>query len=241
MPTSVYHNQISQTNEQNLIEDLVMEVIKIHGVDMYYLPRSEFNKDPIYTEDVASKFKNAYLIEMYVKTFEGFRGRGDIFNAMGMSIQDEMTLTVSRRRFTEEIGTALGIIRPREGDLIYLPLNQAIFEIKFVEHEASFYQVGGLYFYELTCHKFEYSSERFETGNPDLDELVVPYSQDSLVTAGELSTEDGLVLLSERGDILFTEIDVGQEANIFQNKDFQQASDSGLIDFTESNPFGDKI
>jgi hypothetical protein len=154
------------------------------------------------------------MIEMYMKNYDGFEGSGDIFSKMGLQVMDELTLVVSMRRFAEEIGTVEGIARPREGDLIYLPFNQAVWEIKFVEHEASFYQVGGLYFYEIRCHKFEYSSERVETGNPEIDEVVLPVTYDE--SANTLTN-------ATKGD---------------QNTVIEEAADDVLV-FDETNPFGD--
>lgn len=240
MPTSLFHDNIAATSEQNLIEDLVMEAIMIHGVDMYYMPREQYNEDPIYGEDPGARFSKAFSIEMYVKTYDGFQGQGDIFSKMGYEIKDELTITVSRRRFEQEIGSPTGLIRPREGDLVYLPLNKAIFEIKFVEHEANFYQVGGLYFYELTCHKFEYSSEVIDTDVTDIDHQANAQSMDLLSIAPALGTEDGLYkIATESGVIIYPNTPAEIESIQGQNKEFEEQAHSGVLDFSETNPFGD--
>lgn len=211
----------------------------IHGVDMYYLPRESFNEDAIYGEDPGARFEKAYFIEMYVKTYDGFQGQGDIFSKMGYEIKDELTLTVSRRRFSEEIGSKEGMTRPREGDLIYFPLNKSIFEVKFVEHETNFYQVGGLYFYELTCHKFEFNQERIATGVTEIDLQANSVSFDVMTTLGAITTEGSVQITTEDGEVIYPETLSQVESQFSQNKEFEDQAKAGVIDFSEQNPFGD--
>ena len=148
MPTTnLYFNNYAFSGEQNLIEDLITESIKIYGVECMYMPRTLVNEDLLFGEDRLSKFETAYPIEMYIKSVDGFEGEGDFLSKFNIQIRDEMVLTVSQRRFSEELqvsDTTDETARPVEGDLIYFPLNNKVFEVKFVEHESIFYQMGGL-------------------------------------------------------------------------------------------------
>lgn len=155
--------------EQTLIEDLVIESIRIYGVDVWYLPRTLVAKDDLLNEDDLSSFNDEYLVEMYVKSVDGFEGKGDFLSKFGLQIRDSVTMTMAQRVYDIEIGLNTQINRPREGDLIYLPLNKKFFEIQHVEHEAIFYQMGSLQKYDLRAELFEYSGERFFTGQDELD------------------------------------------------------------------------
>ena len=155
-------------SEQRLVQDLINEQLKIYGVEVIYLPRRIVNKDSIFTEIESSKFSDNFAIEAYVNTFDGYGGAGDIMTKFGMSLKDELIVTISKERFEDFISPFLvdlpsGEIevatRPSEGDLIYFPLGKRIFEIKFVEHEKPFYQLGKNYVYELRCELFELEDE----------------------------------------------------------------------------------
>jgi hypothetical protein len=241
MPTTnLYFNNYKFSGESNLIEDLIIESIKIYGLECYYMPRTLVDEDLVFGEDTLSKFDHAYPIEMYIKSVDGFEGEGDFLSKFNIEIRDEMVLTVSRRRFSEEISdveTTEDIGRPSEGDLIYFPLNNKVFEVKFVEHEAIFYQMGSLQTYDLRCELFEYSHERLDTGIAAIDSIEDAYSGDTL---NELLLEDGSVLITETG------IPFGLE-----NSKTVESSDKGAIndqfgssnidfvDFSETNPFSE--
>ena len=171
MATNFYFNNFTNSQEQHLIEDLVTESIKIYGHDVYYLPRTLVARDSLYNQDDLSTFDSAYLVDMYIKNVEGFEGEGDLFQRFGVEIRDQITFVISQRTFDLEISTSTSLIRPNEGDLIFLPLNNKPFEIKFVEHEAVFYQMGSLQTYEMTCELYEYSGERFNTGITSIDNI----------------------------------------------------------------------
>jgi len=171
MATNPYIRQ-GTSNEQLLVEDLTIELIKSMGQDMIFIPRTLANLDEIFGEDTTSTFSNSFPIEMYIESVAGFEGAGDIISQIGIDIKDRVSLVVSRRRFESEITSVLPTVtRPREGDLIYFPLSRTMFEINFVEHENPFYQVGKLYTYQLQCEVFTYSNEEFNTGNTILDKL----------------------------------------------------------------------
>jgi len=159
-----YFNKFKNLPEQNLIEDLTVEAIKIHGMEIYYLPRKMVHKDDFFGEAPYSRFSSFKMIEMYMDTTTAFEG-GDTFTKFGFEIRDSVKFTVSRKRFKRETGME----RPMEGDLLYLPLNKGLFEIKFVEHENPFYQLGKLLSFQLTCELFQYSEEKMNTGVPEID------------------------------------------------------------------------
>jgi hypothetical protein len=159
-----YFNKFKNLPEQNLVEDLTIEAIKIHGMEIYYLPRSMIHKDDFFGEAPYSRFSSFKMIEMYMDTTTAFEG-GDAFTKFGFEIRDSVKFTVSRKRFKRETGME----RPIEGDLLYLPLNRGLFEIKFVEHENPFYQLGKLLSFQLTCELFQYSEEKMNTGIPEID------------------------------------------------------------------------
>lgn len=161
------------SGEQDLVEDLTIELIKTMGRDMIYIPRMAAVLDELYGEQRGSYFKNGIPIEMYIDSVNGFEGQGDIATKFGIEIRDNVSLTVSKKRFIQELKTKFpDVIRPREGDLIFFPLAKALFEINFVEHENPFYQHGKLYSYRLTCELMSYNAEKVETGNTDIDTVV---------------------------------------------------------------------
>jgi len=160
-----------QSGEQNVSEDIIIEIIKMMGLNVWYIPREFVNLDRLFGEDQLNKFTKAYPIEMYIESFRGFNGT-DVIGKFGLEIQDKVDLIVSRKRFTNEVTThSSTIVRPREGDIIYFPLSKTMFEINFVEHEAPFYQLNKLYVYSLSCEAFTYSANDFQTGNTDLDAI----------------------------------------------------------------------
>ena len=168
-------------SEQRLVQDLINEQLGIYGVEVTYIPRKFVNRQTIIEEVQQAKFDDNFSIEAYVNTYEGYGGQGDIMTKFGMSLRDELTLTISRERFEDFIGAFLTALpdeeiivdtRPREGDLVYFPLGQRLFEIKFVEHEEPFYQLGKNYVYQLKCELFEYEGEVIDTSIDAIDTQV---------------------------------------------------------------------
>ena len=165
-------------SEQRLVQDLINEQLTIYGVEVTYIPRKFVRKQTIIEEIQSSKFDDNFLIEAYVNTYEGYSGAGDILTKFGMSLRDELTITISKERFEDFIAAFLAAMpddeielatRPREGDLVYFPLGQRLFEVKFVEHEQPFYQLGKNYVYELKCELFEYEDEVLDTSIDEID------------------------------------------------------------------------
>ena len=154
-------------SEQNLYEDIIIESMKIYGQDVYYLPRTIVNENTILGEDVASSFTSSYKIEMYLENTEAFDGEGDLFTKFGVEIRDEATFIVARKRWSQTVASssnAITVLRPKEGDLIWLSLSNKLFEILHVEHESPFYQLSNLPTYKMRCQLFEYSGEDIDTG-----------------------------------------------------------------------------
>ncbi len=220
MPINVYFTQGTK-NEQYLLEDLIIESLKIYGQDLRYIPRTLVSKDEILGEDRLSTFDSSYEIEMYFKNVDSFDGNGHFIQKFGLMIDQAATLVVSRRRWEQLIGRYGATIipsRPCEGDLLYFPLAKSLFEIKFVKHQDPFYQLGRLYVFELQVELFRYSSEGIRTGDEDIDlfETLKTFE----VASGEESTID---VPSSYGD----------------NNKFKDQAAAFVID--SNNPLGDVV
>lgn len=168
-------------NEQMLVQEIINEHLKIHGVEVIYIPRKFVRRETILKEISSSKYDDNYAIEAYINNYDGYTGQGDILSKFGVSLKDEIDLIISRERFEDFISPFLNVLdqyeievstRPREGDLVYFPLGQRLFEVKFVEHENPFYQLGKLYVYELKCELFEYEDEVIDTSIEEIDTQV---------------------------------------------------------------------
>jgi len=175
MAVSHYFNNYSgtATNEQRLMEDVIGESIKIMGHNVFYLPREAWNDDDtIFGENVNTKFNRAYNIEMYLANVEGYEGDGDFFSKFGLEIRDTSNFIVARRAFEKYVPSSIAI-RPREGDLIFIPVMQKMFEIKFVEEELMFFSLGkrNPFIYELRCELFRYSHQNIDTGVEEVDHV----------------------------------------------------------------------
>ena len=153
-------------SEQNIVENLIIECLQIYGQELFYIPRTLVSKDEILGEDRLSEFKNAYPIEMYFENVDGFGGNGAFMSKFGLMIEQSATLVVARKRWQQAVaryGQSILPNRPAEGDLLYFPLTGGLFEIKFVQHQNPFYQIGKLYTYKLDIELFQYASERIDT------------------------------------------------------------------------------
>src|SRR5210317_226090 len=184
-------NGIGNTNEKRLYEDLIIEGLKIYGHDCYYLPRTLVNRDLILGEDTLSKFDDSYLVEMYMETTEGFAGQQELINKFGLEIREDTTFIISKRRFDEKVDSLHNLIadgRPNEGDIIYMPLMNSFFEIQFVEDQEPFFQLGQLPVYKLRVTRWEYSSERLDTGITDIDKAETTYSLDQTLYQSSLES-----------------------------------------------------
>ena len=183
MPVNPYFNQTSYTQEQNLVDTLLQESIQIHGQNFYYIKKTKVDEDTIFNEDTLSRYEDATLIEMYIEDAEGFGGEGDFLSKFGLEVRDQLNVLVSKTRWEEEHPTYL---TPKEGDLLYWPLVDKIFEIQFIEDEVNFYQLGKTYAYRLQTETFEYSHEDFDTGITEIDDVETErqYSVDLTMGTG---------------------------------------------------------
>lgn len=180
MATSVYFNSFSPAmiNEKRLLEDVLVESIQIMGHDCFYIPRDSYNgDDEIYGETINAKFTRAYTMEMYIANVEGYEGQGDFFSKFGLDIRDTSNFVIAARSFRKYVPSNIAF-RPREGDLVYVPVMQKMFEIKFVEEELLFFSIGNRnpYIYELRCELFRFSDENINTGVEEVDEVAIDNS-----------------------------------------------------------------
>ena len=273
MALNKYFRNYGYSREQNLIENLVVESIKIYGIEAKYLPRTIVNQDFILGEDPLSQFNLAVDFELYVKNVQGFEGEGDFLSKFNLEIRDQVTLTMARKRWnqitTEKMTTEVGFNyqleeantqaygdsssillesgsannyaittpRPMEGDLIFLPINNKLYEIKFVEHEAIFYQHAKLYTYDLTCELFDRDS-RLRTGNTVIDAIESDFSMDML--KNRIIHEDGDYILYEDDTYLVYEYRLTDNNKAANNESFMIAAPN-YIDWSEKNPFAGDV
>jgi len=249
--------------EQNLVEDLIIESIKIYGVDGYYLPRTHVNLDKIYGEDASLLFDDALELELYIKSFDGFAGQQDFLSKFGLQIDESITFVVAQKRFTQSLKPSFiteygynfknedgdylldeqsydyaSILRPREGDLIWIPMLNYMYEIKFTENIENFFQLGKLYTYEMRCDRYEYSSEKINTGVADIDGIEDQYSLSSDNIEKVLDEESNIFAL-EDGTRLVAEGDTVTPFEVSADNEEigQKIIDGDILDFSEQNPF----
>jgi hypothetical protein len=165
--------------EQSLIQDLINEQLRMYGVEVHYLPRQFITEKTVLREVIESEFNSAYPIEAYVDTYDGYSDNPTILSKFGIQALNEITLIISRERFKNYISPLVQnqpnikvSSRPKEGDIIYFPLGKRLFEVKYVEHEKPFYQLQGLYTYQLRCELFRYEDELIDTSIDEIDELI---------------------------------------------------------------------
>lgn len=219
MPINPNFNLWKSANEQDLWDDLIIEAIQIYGIDVQYIPRRLQNFDELYGEDQLSIYSIFYNIEVYVKSVDGFEGDGQFYSKWLGEMRDQVTFTMSVKRFSQVIGNFEDQVRPNEGDLIYFPVSGGTFQIKFVNTRPVFYQVGALQTYDLVCELFEYAGERFSTGIPDVDALQANYSTD-------IDANPDLDLNTAPSDF-------------FSDNEVVEDEAKEILDFDEKNPFGD--
>lgn len=236
MATNFYFNNFRSSQEQQLIEDLVIESIKIYGLDMYYLPRNILNRNDVFREQDSADFDSSFGIEMYIKNINNFTGDGKFLSKFGLEMRDEVVFTVAMKTFNNNVSSVNGQNRPKEGDVIYFPLPNRVYQIKYVDQLAVFYQLGSLQMYDLTCELFEYSNEKFNTGIPEIDDKYATYSFSMNDYA--LLTSDGSELSTSDDDVIVQNYDLDTIDKQSQNDDFD-AEASAIIDFSVKDPFSE--
>lgn len=240
MATNIHFNNFTNLPEQSLAEDLIIESIKIYGHDVWYCPRTLAEVDRVYNEDSRSEYNTSYQVEMYIKNVEGFEGEGNFLSKFNIQIRDQITFTIANKTYRETIGDFENSIRPREGDLIYMPLTEKIYVIKFAEHERPvFYQFGAITCYDLVCELWEYSNEKLNTGVPYIDKWGTLYTLAA-------QTADGLQR-DANGDIIIDE-DTGRPTgvastwnpdNVFADNQVFDTKAFQIIDWSEQDPFSE--
>ena len=200
-------------NEQNLVQDLINEQLKMYGVECYYLPRKYLTTNTVIREVVQSKFDDAYPLEAYVNNYDVYQGNGTVLSKFGIEVQQDINLTISKDRFenyiTPLIRNEAGIklsTRPKEGDLIWFPLDDRLYEIKFVEHAKPFYQLKELYVYELQCEVFRYEDETVDTGIGSIDDETEEIGYSQTLTLTGVGTTATAVTTFRNGGIQFIDL-----------------------------------
>lgn len=185
MAINKYFNLYHQKNEQSLVQQLVEESVKIHGINAVYVPRTHEKIDSVFREDVLSHFNDYHIIEVYIKNIDSFEGDQDIFKKFGLEINNQITFSISRSSFAKILGKEF--IRPREGDLIYLPMSTAtgLYEIKFVKEDSIFFNLGEFYIYDLQCELFSPANEDVKTGIKEIDDLGSREEIHTSITLGD--------------------------------------------------------
>lgn len=236
MATNFFFNNFQASQEQLLLENLIIESIKIYGQDMWYLPRTLNNYDEVYGADDSSSYEAAYPVEMYIKSIDGFSGDGEFLSKFGVEIRNQVVFSVARRIFDEEIGEYTTQVRPNEGDVIWFPLNQRAFVIRYVNKYEMFYQLGALQTWEMTCEVFEYSGESFNTGIPEIDALEKQNSQNILDWT--IDDVDGSTIMTEDSDYIILENSAIGNV-VADDSDKIQAESDQFIDFSSMDPFSE--
>jgi len=225
MATNVYFRNYDNFNEQNLIDDLVIESIQVYGIDVDYIS-GEFNKDRdvIFNENDTPLYDEMYEFEVYVKNVDGFEGEGDFMSRFGLEIRDTVTFAVAIRTFERHVTRKdAEKVRPKENDIIWMPLNQKMYRITYVEHESVFYQSGALQVYDMKCELMEYSNERFDTGRYEIDHYF-----------------DNVTTVMTGNNAVTTLTQLANTDPISQNFDFESVADD-ILDFSEIDPFSESI
>lgn len=217
MTTNSYFNMYRATNEQDTLDSMIVESIQIKGIDVVYIERTQANIDYLFSEDPTNIFNENQKIEMYPAFVDGFDGDGEIFSRFGLEITKTGTFILSKSRFATEFPT---LTRPREGDLLFMPITNAVLEIKFVDHESPFFEKGKQFVYELRVETFTYSHEEINVTDPEADTAIDDMELERFIEGTNDYTD-----FEETGD---TEAD---------NKEFE---DENLIITDPNNPWGVK-
>lgn len=227
MTVNPWINNFSHQNQRGLMANLVQESIRFYGIDVQYLIRSDRNYDDVLKETTNVEFNRAFPIEMYIKSIDGYGGQGVFLSNIGIQIRNQVVFSVSMKSWEENlpnVTTPENITRPKEGCVIYFPLDHKLFEIKKVDRYSMFYQGGSLYTWDLTCEVFEYSGEKLATGIPAIDNIAETIS----------------VNTNEKGSIVNNEPVFDNDFSFLDkfasNKKIEDQT-HGWIDFSDDNRF----
>ena len=238
MSTNFYFNNFGASNEQGLIEDLIIESIRMYGLDMYYIPRTKNNVSDVFNDVQYSTYNNPVFVEMYIQNVDGFQGDGEFLSKFGVEVRDQITFTISQRVFNQEVGIYTNETRPNEGDIIWFPLTASLYQIKYVNKKAIFYQLGALQTYDIVCELYEGNSDIFNTGIAEIDDK---YNALSLVDDSyAILMEDGAVLMTEYNEKVLNENYSIDTIDVLADNDvYDLTTNIDFIDFTEIDPFSE--
>ena len=235
--SSFFFNNFQSSQEQDLLENLIIEAVSIYGLDCYYVPRNINNLDKLYYTDDQSSYTNAYLVALYVENVDGYAGDGNFMSKFGLEIRDQIVMSIPIRTFNQEVGAYNAQLRPNEGDILYFPLHKKCFQIKFVDKFEMFFMLGRVYTYRITCELFEYSNETFNTGIADIDAIQAKYSTN--IIDWSVLDETGAPILTEDSDYIVNQkYDMETIDPTTENKEFQTQS-TEFIDFSDADPFAE--
>jgi hypothetical protein len=239
---SLYFNNFGASNEQQLIEDLVVESVRVYGNDVHYIPYQAGNFDDVYGEDPTPTYGPAFFVEAYIKSIDGFEGDGLFLSKFGLEIRDQITLSIAKRTFNKEVGIYTNHSLPLEGDVIYFTLNPEraqLYVIKYVSDRSIFFQLGGLQVYDLVCELYEYSGERFRTGIPEIDAIEGQFTTN--MAAFSILTQDNFSITDQDGfPIVQGSYDLDEQSYDFNsdNEEIDEEADN-ILDWTEIDPFSE--
>jgi hypothetical protein len=232
---SVHFNFFDERSEQDLLAEMVAESISIYGHSCFYLPRIVVNRDELLTEPEFVTFDAAYPIDVYVKTTQQMGGEGALLAKFGVELRDELVVTIAMMTFKDEITANYPeLVRPREGDLLFVPMIGSLFTIKYVDKKAFFYQLGSLQAWDLSLELYEDSSARFQTGVAEVDSMYEPFTQD--VYEAALAAETGHLLQEPGDDWVLEWEDMDTRDDQSQNVEIEEAADE-LISWDDRDPF----
>lgn len=237
MPVSPFFGSNTSRNEQSLHEDLIVEAIQQFGIDVYYIPRTILGANGITNDFETAIYSSAYLTEVYLKSIDSFEGDGSFMAKFNIEVRDQITFTIANRAFEKNVGQFTNFVRPREGDVVYVPMIKAAYYIKYGDKAPMpYYQFGKLKCYDLVCELFEYSNEYFATGVKEIDDQYNVYSSD--LTDQLLLGENGTLLTAENGEPFIVENDfVLEDVDPIASNEIIEDTAEPLIDFDERNPF----
>jgi len=234
---SVYFGNYQSSMEQRLLDSLIVESINIYGESMYYCPRKLTNYDDVYGADDQSVYNLAILVPIYIESVKGFGGDGTFMAKFGIEIRDRVIFSIAQTVFAEDVSIVTSQVRPNEGDLIFFPLNNKCFQIKYVEKFEVFYALGALYTWKMECELFEYAGEKMLTGIPEIDRLQTLLSTDAhdfalLTEAGDMILADPnyYIIETEKGNVAIPGDD---------SEEIEKEASNNFIDFSILDPFSE--
>ena len=238
MTVSPYTRNYGNVNEQSLLEDLVIESVQLHGIDCYYLPRTNANLDTVFEEATRVSFNTAVPLEMYLVSAEGFQGDGSFMSQLGVEIRDQVTFSMSQRRFGQETTkAAVPLVRPREADLIWYPFNQKLFEIKYVNKFEMHYPLGALQTWEVKCELFEFADQAFATGIPAIDSIPTNITMDLELSI--VHDANGRPVLDANGNMTYITSNTGNRDPLDDSIEIHKESEE-VQDWSERDPYTEK-